>query len=327
MSYSLADPWFLLLLFPLLFLIWKTHEQRSLSDFLLPNGTRLAGNTWRTQVSPLLPWVSSMAMALLLLALARPQIHWTEQQTRAEGLDIVLAIDISPSMLSKDFNPDRLTVAKHVAADFVRKRPHDRIAIIGFSAEAFTQCPLTSDHETVQLLLNALSVGILEDGTAIGMGLATALNRVKHNESSGKVVILLTDGENNAGHIPPLQAAEIAKQLQIRVYTIGIGSDGIVLSPSSRNRDGSYNFSPRRTTFDARLLQEIASSTHAQFFRAKSGADLEDIYADIDQLEKTAVETLEQARHKDLFGPLLGFAMALLALEKLMQWLVLRSIL
>jgi Ca-activated chloride channel family protein len=327
MSYTLANPWFLLLLLPLLFLVRQTCSQRPLYDFLLPNGTRLSGNTWRTQVAPIMPWFSLGAMVLLLLALARPQIRWTEQRTLGEGLDIALAIDISPSMLSKDFYPDRITVAKNVAADFVLKRPHDRIAIIGFSAEAFTQCPLTADHEAALALLNTLSVGILEDGTAIGMGLATALNRVKDSESIGKVVILLTDGENNAGYIPPLQAAEIARQLQIRVYTIGIGSDGIVMSPSSRNRDGSYNFSPRRTTFDTQLLQNIASTTQARFFRARNSADLADIYADIDQLEKTDVETLEQVRFKDLFGPLLGFAIVLLAAEKLMQWLILRRIL
>jgi Ca-activated chloride channel family protein len=327
MSYALANPWFLLLLVPLLFLIWQSCNRRPLYDFLLPNGTQLSGNTWRTQVAPIMPWLSRVAMVLLLLALSRPQIRWTEQRANTEGLDIALAIDISPSMLSRDFYPDRITVAKNVAADFVRKRPHDRVAVIGFSAEAFTQCPLTSDHEAVLSLLNTLSVGILEDGTAIGTGLATTLNRVKHRKSTGKVVILLTDGENNAGYIPPRQAAEIARQLQIRVYTIGIGSDGIVMSPSSRNRDGSYNFSPRRTTFDTQLLQEIATTTQAQFFRARSSADLADIYADIDQLEKTAVETTEQVRFKDLFGPLLGFAVVLLAAEKLMQWLILRSIL
>lgn len=326
MSYTLAHPWFILLLVPLFFLTWQAQNQRSSFDFLLPNRIPLSGNSWRTRVAPSIPWLSRIAMALLVLALARPQIRWPEQKTTTGGLDIALAMDISPSMLSKDFHPNRLIVAKNVAAEFIQKRPNDRIAIIGFSAEAFTQCPLTTDHQSVLSLLNSLSVGILEDGTAIGMGLATALYRLKPSKSAEKVVILLTDGENNTGHIPPRQAAEIARQLQVRVYTIGIGSDGIILSPSSRNRDGSYNFSPRRTAFDTRLLQEIADITQARFFRAKSSTDLTDIYADIDKLEQSDVETVKQERVKDFFGPLLGFALALLAVEKLIQWLILRRV-
>ena len=258
--------------------------------------------------------------------MARPQRKWEEEKIKTNALDIVLSMDISPSMLSKDFEPDRLAVSKRVATEFVSKRPHDRIGLVAFSAEAFTQCPLTTDRRVVQAFINELTVGRLEDGTAIGMGLATAVNRLKDSPSRSKLVVLLTDGENNAGYITPLKAAEIAQTLGIRVYAVGIGTEGIVMSPAQRNPDGSYSFAQRFMKFDTRLLEEIAAKTGGKFYRAFSARDLEAIYAEIDRLEKTTIEVSTVRRTTDYFNWLIGAAVILLLAEILGTWWWLRSV-
>jgi Ca-activated chloride channel family protein len=257
--------------------------------------------------------------------MSRPQKKWEEEKVKADALDIVLALDISPSMLSKDFEPDRLAVAKRVAIDFVEKRPYDRLGLVAFSAEAFTQCPLTTDRKVVQSFIRELQVGRLEDGTAIGMGLATAINRLKDNVSKSKIVILLTDGENNAGYISPEQAAEIARSLDVRVYTVGIGTEGIIMSPSQRLPDGSYAFAPRHMTFDTELLNRIAGETGGKFYRAYSEEDLEGIYEQIDRLEKTQVEVSTIRRTTDYFHQFISLAVVLLFLEIISRWWILRT--
>ena len=284
------------------------------------------GKTWRSRVRPWWQGLRWVALALLVLAMARPQKKWQEEKIKADALDIVLAIDISPSMLSKDFDPDRLSVAKKVAVAFVEKRPHDRIGLVAFSAEAFTQCPLTNDRKVVQAFIRELTVGRLEDGTAIGMGLATAINRLKDSPSRSKIVILLTDGENNAGYITPMQAADIALSMGVRVYTVGIGTDGIVMSPAQRNPNGSYMFAPRQMAFDTELLEQIAEMTKAKFYRAYSERDLAGIYAEIDRLEKTKIEITSVQRTKDYFEWFVAIAVALLLLELVGKWSVLRSL-
>ena len=282
---------------------------------------------WRTQVRPRLPLLRWLALVLLIVAMARPQRHWQEEKVEADAVDIMLSLDISPSMLSKDFDPDRLAVAKRVAIDFVEKRPFDRLGLVAFSAEAFTQCPLTTDRHMVQKFIQGLQLGRLQDGTAIGLGLATAVNRLKDSDALSKVVILLTDGENNAGEeMRPMRAAEIAQALGIRVYTVGIGTDGIVLSPSQRNIDGSYAFAPRQMAFDTELLRQIAATTKGKFYRAYSESDLEGIYADIDQLEKTKVEITTVSRIQDWFQWFIAVAALLLLIETLLRWGMLRSV-
>lgn len=282
---------------------------------------------WRTQARPGLPMLRWLALALLVVALARPQRLWQEEKVQADGLDIVLALDISPSMLSKDFDPDRLAVAKRVAIEFVENRPYDRLGLVAFSAEAFTQCPLTTDRRMVQKFIRDLQMGRLQDGTAIGLGLATAVNRLKDSPARSKVVILLTDGENNAGEeMRPMRAAEIAQSLGVRVYTIGIGTDGVVLSPAQRNPDGSYIFAPRQMSFDTELLRQIATVTNGKFYRAYSESDLEGIYAEIDLLEKTKVEVTTLQRIQDWFTWFVGAAVVLLLLEMLLRWGLLRSV-
>lgn len=288
--------------------------------------TLSGGNTWRAAVIMALPVLPILALGVLVVALARPQRHWQEQRVQADAVDIALAIDVSPSMLSRDFNPDRLSVALEVAERFVRKRANDRIGVVIFSAEAFTLCPLTTDRELVQELLKDVQVGRLEDGTAIGMGLATAVNRLKDSPSKGKVIVLLTDGENNAGYITPRMAAEMAQLFGIRVYAIGIGTTGIVLSPVARNPDGTYQYAPRQTSFDTALLEEIAAMTKGKFYRAWTEKELEDIYDEIDQLERTRIEVSVVHQTADYFSQLLLFVLAILGLEVMLRWAGLRSI-
>jgi Ca-activated chloride channel family protein len=238
----------------------------------------------------------------------------------------MMALDISPSMLSRDFEPDRLTVSKQVAIDFVQKRPNDRIGLVVFSAEAFTHCPLTPDKRVVQQFIEEVSVGVLEDGTAIGLGLATALNRLKGSTAKSKLVVLLTDGENTVPTVLPEDAAQIAVEMGVKVYTIGIGKEGLVESPVSRFPDGSYAFDIRRSVINTRLLESIAAMTGGRFYRAYSAADLSQIYDEIDQLEKTKVELTSYKRSTDYFQWLVGLAGILLLVAFFLQWFLVRTL-
>lgn len=328
---SFAQPLWLLL-FPLLVCI-IVYRRKILAQgkqnlpirFSVAIQTADARN-WRTRLKPWLPWLRWASITFLIIAMARPQRKWQEEKINADAIDIMMAMDISPSMLSRDFDPDRLAVAKKVAIDFVQKRPYDRIGLVAFSAEAFTQCPLTTDRKVMQSYIKELSIGRLEDGTAIGMGLATAINRLKDSPSKSKIVILLTDGENNAGYIEPMKAAEIAQSLSVKVYTVGIGTEGVVMSPASRNNDGSYIFAPRYVSFNTELLEQMANLTEGKFYRAYSEADLEGIYAEIDRLEKTRVELTTIRRTTDYFLWFISAAVILIVLEILFQWGLLRSV-
>lgn len=319
---TLANPLWLLLFLPLVWLIWRRRDGSALR---VPHPS-VPNPSFRTRVRSSLVWLRWLSLGFLVLAMARPQRNWEEEKIKADALDIVLSMDISPSMLSKDFDPDRLSVAKRVAGEFVAKRPHDRLGLVAFSAEAFTQCPLTTDRRVVQTFINELAVGRLEDGTAIGMGLATAVNRLKDSPSRSKIVVLLTDGESNAGYISPLNAAEIAKTLGVRVYTVGIGTEGVVMSPAQRNPDGSYAFAPRFMKFDTQLLEEIAAITGGKFYRAFSERDLEAIYAEIDRLEKTKIEVSTVRRTTDYFHWFIGAAVVLILIEIFGVWGLFRSV-
>jgi len=206
----------------------------------------------------------------LIIALARPQLTLTEEEVKAEGIDIVIAMDVSSSMLAQDFKPDRLSVSKNVAKSFVDKRAYDRIGLVVFAAESYTQCPLTTDHRVVKDFLDGLQCGILEDGTAIGMGLASAINRMKDSEAKSKVVILLTDGVNNSGYIKPMTAAEIAKELGTKVYTIGVGTRGRALMPQQRRGNGEYIYRMVNVNIDEDLLRTIADDTGGKRLRYRS---------------------------------------------------------
>ncbi len=325
----ITQPWWLLLLVVPLLLAYRLRKKARFGHLFFGMSTAQAltkDNTWRTAVVARLPLLPIMALSLLALALARPQQRWQEQKIRAEAVDIMLVLDVSPSMLTRDFEPDRLTVAREVAGRFIRKRGADRIGLVLFSAEAFTLCPLTTDHAWLQNALKQIRVGRLEDGTAIGMGIATAVNRLKDSASKSKVIVLLTDGENNAGYISPTMAAEMAQLFGIRIYVIGIGTTGVVLSPVQRNPDGTYVYAPRQTSLDTELLEKIAATTKSKFYRAWTEKDLADIYDEIDRLEKTPIEVTTLQRTADGFPLLLWMAIGLLLLEVLLRWAWLRSI-
>jgi Ca-activated chloride channel family protein len=260
---------------------------------------------WLWLVVRLMPWA---ALGLALLAVARPQQGLEQSEVDSRGVDIMLAIDISPSMHASDMGAvtggDRLAVARATAHDFIKGRPHDRIGLVGFAATAFTQCPLTLDHETLQELLGQLDFGLAEDGTAIGMGLATAVQRLRESKSPSKVTVLLTDGENNRGAIDPLTAADLARAMGVRVYTVLVGRPAVAL-----DRTGVM----QEVSVDDRPLIEIARRTHGRFFRAGDAVSLASIYSEIDHLERAPIRALVYREYKDLGPLLLALAAILLA--------------
>ena len=249
-------------------------------------------------------WVEPLywtAIALFIIAIARPQREYAEEIVKGEGIDIFLVMDLSSSMLARDFDPDRLTVSKQVAIDFVSHRLYDRIGLAVFAAESYTQCPLTHDHNVLINYLQGLECGQLEDGTAIGMGLAAAVNRLKDSDAKSKVVVLLTDGVNNAGYIRPATAADVAREFNIRVYTIGVGSYGQAISPVRRRSDGEYMFALTNVEIDEALLQSISEQTGGKYYRATSKERLQRVYEEIDRLEKTEVEVTVHKEYQELY--------------------------
>ena len=285
----------------------------------------LTGKSLRTTALRFLPLIQLLALGFLMIALARPQLALKEEEVTAEGIDIVMALDLSSSMLAKDFQPDRLEVSKKVASEFVDKRPDDRIGLVVFSGESFTQCPLTSDHRIVKRFLSQLQCGFLEEGTAIGMGLATAVNRIKDSEAKSKVIILLTDGDNNTGYIKPLTAAEMARELDVTVYTIGVGSKGMALTPQGKRSDGSYVFDYARVMMNEELLNQIAQITGGKYYRATSEQSLEMVYNEIDQLEKTERDVTKFKRYSDEFPWFLRIGLVLFLLHLILSVTVLRT--
>ena len=264
------------------------------------------------------------AVSLLCVALARPQLtnKWSKEST--EGIDIMMALDISGTMLAEDLKPNRLEAAKAVASDFVIERSNDQIGLVVFAGESFTQCPLTTDHAVLVNLFKSVEYGMIEDGTAIGLGLANAVNRMKDSETKSKVIILLTDGSNNRGDIAPQTAAEIAKTFGIRVYTIGVGSYGQARVPVQTPMGRQYM--TMDSEFDEGTLRAIAETTGGQYFRATDNNSLKQIYEQIDQLEKTKLRVREYSKHTENFMPYLIAALACLLLEVILRYFVLRTI-
>ena len=317
----------LLLLLPWLIFQYRRDAKRRHVTLQVSRLTAMKGiKTWVVYARNWIQFIRWAVMILIITAMARPQLLWHEEEIVAESIDIMLVMDVSPSMLSKDFQPDRLSVAKEVAASFVGRRPYDQLGLVVFSGGAFTQCPLTNDRRILQAFINNLQVGRLPDGTAIGMGLATAVRHLDKSNSKSKIVLLITDGENNSGELGPLTAAAAAKALGVRVYTIGIGSDGLIQSPSHQNANGSFSFAPRQMNFDTRLLEEMASVANGKFYRARSAADLEKIYDEVENLEKTKVVKKAVRRTSELFFWFLNAAFCLLLLEMLLRWGPLRVI-
>lgn len=264
-----------------------------------------------------------ICIALLILVVARPQSTDYWENVSTEGIDIVLAMDISSSMLARDFRPDRLEAAKNVATEFISGRPYDRMGLVIFSGESFTQCPLTTDHAVMINLMREMQSGMIEDGTAIGLGLATAVNRIKDSEARSKVIILLTDGVNNMGEIAPVTAAEISKTLGVRVYTIGVGSRG--MAPYPVQTAAGIRYRNMQVEIDEEVLREIADMTGGKYFRATDNESLNKIYEEIDTLEKSKINVQEYSRKKEEYLPLAIIITALLLFEILLKYTLLRK--
>jgi Ca-activated chloride channel homolog len=275
---------------------------------------RQAGlRSWKTALRPVPFILRLLALSALIIALARPQTRNDEQQVNGEGIDIVLCLDISGSMLAQDFTPNRMEAAKNVASDFIDNRPTDRIGIVIFSGESFTMCPLTTDRNVLKTQLFAVQSGLLEDGTDIGDGLATGVDRLRNSPSKTKVIILLTDGENNRANIDPNTAKEIAKAEGIRVYTIGMGTEGY--APMPMQTPNGIVMQREKVNIDEKLLTQIAKETGGRYYRAKDNESLKNIYSEIDKLEKSRIEVTALIRYNEKFFPFAMAAALLLLLE------------
>ncbi len=267
------------------------------------------------------------AMAALVIALARPQTHTVSTKTKThKGIDIVMAIDVSASMLAKDLRPNRLEALKRVAERFVNKRPNDRVGIVIYAGESYTKTPVTSDKEIVIRAIRSLHWGEVTDGTAIGMGLGTAVNRLKETKAKTKVIILLTDGVNNTGFVDPVTAAEIAKELGIKVYTIGIGTNGTAPFPVAKRPDGSLVFQNQPVEIDEALLKKIARITGGKYFRATDNTRLKEIYEEINRMEKTKIDEFKYYEYEEHYRMWVWIAIGLMLLEKLLLFTVFKSI-
>lgn len=325
---TFANPGYLFLLLLLIPVIgWYIYELRKADASIQIGDTRVIQKQPKSLRVRLLhlPFILRVAAIILLsLALARPQLtnRWSSEST--EGIDIMMALDISGTMLAEDLKPNRLEAAKQVASDFVLARPNDQIGLVVFAGESFTQCPLTIDHAVLVNLFQSVEYGMIEDGTAIGLGLANAVNRMKDSQTKSKVIILLTDGSNNRGDIDPQTAAEIAKTFGIRVYTVGVGSYGQARVPVQTPIGTQYI--TMDSEFDETTLQRIAQTTGGQYFRATDNSSLKKIYEQIDQLEKTKLRVREYSKHTENFAPFLYAALLCLLGEILLRYFVLRTI-
>ncbi len=280
-------------------------------------------NNWKTLFRHVPFFLRLLSLACIIVAMARPQTKSEQQQAEGEGIDIVLCIDVSGSMTAQDFTPNRMEAAKKVASDFIDRRMTDRIAIVIFSGESFTQCPLTTDRAVLHTAVENIRNGLLEDGTAIGDGLSTSVDRLRSSKTKSKVVILLTDGENNGGLIGPDNAKEIAKAFGIKVYTIGVGTEGY--APFPVKTPMGVVVQQQKVTIDEKLLTAIANETGGRYFRAKDNAGLENIYKEIDNLEKSKVEIASLTRYTEKFFPFVMAALALLLLEVILRFTVLKK--
>jgi Ca-activated chloride channel homolog len=287
---------------------WTAQKQTYLHMPTLQAKTDLSN--WKTKTYFIPELMKILAMCLAVVALARPRLPMAEETTRGEGIDIMMCLDVSSSMLMEDFVPNRLEVTKKIAVDFVDKRKNDRIGLVVFSGESFTQCPLTIDHRVLNEFIMMQDVGYLESGTAIGMGLSTAVNRLKASTGKSKIVILLTDGDNNAGAIDPRSAAILARELGIKVYTIGIGAEDEMIG-----MNGMYRI-------DVELLKDIAIQTSGKFYRAKTGEDLRDVYAEIDRLEKSTFDATVIRHYEEKYRPWLLASLLLFFVAVVLEQLV-----
>lgn len=327
-GFEFADPkYFLLLVLLIPMILWyifrekRSHADLQFSSLRAFRGVRHAGRVWFRHV---LFALKVAAIVFLVIALARPQSSNSWETYTSEGIDIVLGLDISTSMLARDFTPDRLEAAKEVATKFILERPQDRIGLVVFAGESFTQCPLTTDQSVLVNLLRDVHTGMIEDGTAIGLGLANAVNRLKDSPAKSKVVILLTDGMNNRGAIAPVTAAELAKTYGIRVYTIGVGTYGE--APYPVPTPFGTQLQNMRVEIDEDVLKQMAAVTGGQYFRATDNSKLAQIYKEIDQLEKSKMEVKHFSKKQEQYFWFGLIGMLLLVGEALLRYTLLRKI-
>lgn len=318
--------WLLLVLVPLTgYYIFRARQGGATLQVSSVGGLGRAGHGVKYTLRHLPFVLRCAAIALVILALARPQSSTSNETSTTEGIDIVLSLDISGSMLARDFKPDRITAAKEITRDFIAGRTNDRIGLVVFAGESFTQSPLTTDKATLITLLSRLHSGMIEDGTAIGNGLATAVNRLRESTAASKVIVLLTDGVNNSGQVAPLTAAEIAAAFGIRVYTVGVGTEGMAPYPFY-DRFGRITYQPAPVEIDEEVLTRISEMTGGRYFRATDNNKLQGIYQEIDALEKTKIETDSRTEWFEKFMPYALAALVLVVIELLLRYFYLRRI-
>ena len=325
---TFANPGFfwLLLLLPLAVLWYFFKRKEQVASLQMPTIKGFSTTSFLPKLKPLLFVLRLLALVAIITAMARPQTEDISTKTKTtKGIDIVMAIDVSSSMLARDLKPNRLAALKEVAGEFIKERPNDRIGLVAYAGEAYTKTPITSDKSIVLSALREITYGQLNDGTAIGMGLATSVNRLKESKAVSKIIILLTDGVNNSGFIEPQTAADLAIEYGIKTYTIGLGTNGNALSPIAYNADGSFRYGMRQVEIDEPLLKDIAKVTGGEYFRATDNEKLEAIYEEINKLEKTDVEEFKYYRYEEKFRSWVLLAGGLLLLEWVMRNTLFRS--
>jgi Ca-activated chloride channel family protein len=321
-----AQPYQFILLGLAPILVWvyvTSYQDRQAAIIVSSTSTFPTVPTWKTALRHLPFAFRILAFISLVIALARPQKRNEEHKVTGEGVDIILTIDVSGSMLAQDFSPNRLEAAKEVAANFVDSRPTDRIGLVIFSGESFTLSPATTDKNVLKTQIYNIRSGLLEDGTAIGSGLATSVDRLRSSESKSKVIILLTDGENNGGLIDPNTAKEIAKAVGVKVYTVGVGTEGY--APVPQQGPGGIVMQREKVNIDEKLLKQISDETGGRYFRAKDNEGLKNIYNEIDKLEKTRIETSTITNFSEKFLPFVIAAGMFILLEIILRLTVLRK--
>ncbi|MGD0581632.1 MAG: VWA domain-containing protein [Bacteroidales bacterium] len=327
-TFVFASPGFLylLLILPAMIAFYILKQHKASPALRVPGLAPFekAGTTFRHWLRHLLFAFRTAVVTLLILILARPQSTNNYQDVSTEGIDIVLALDISGSMLARDFSPDRLEASKNVATEFISGRPYDRIGLVVFSGVSFTQCPITTDHAVLVNLLREIKSGMIEDGTAIGEGLATAVNRLKNSEAKSKVIILLTDGVNNRGIVAPATAAEIAKTFGVRVYTIGVGTTGV--APYPVQTPYGIQYQDMKAEIDEGILKQIAEMTDGKYFRATDNDKLQQVYKEIDMLEKSKIDVRQYKVRDEKFLLPAIIAFALLVLEIVLRNTIMKNL-
>jgi Ca-activated chloride channel family protein len=325
-TFANPDFFWLFLLLPFAVIWYFLKQKEETASVRISSLKGFSYTSFLPKLKPLLFILRLLAFGAIIVAMARPQTEDISTKTKTtKGIDIVMAIDVSSSMLARDLKPNRLAALKKVAANFIKQRPNDRIGLVAYAGEGYTKTPITTDKSIVLNSLKDITYGQLEDGTAIGMGLATSVNRLKDSKAKSKIIILLTDGVNNSGFIEPQTAADLATEFGIKTYTIGLGTNGNALSPIAYNADGSFRYGMRQVEIDEELLKDIAKVTGGKYFRATNNETLEEIYDEINKLERTEIEEFKYYRYEEKFRPWIWIAGILLLLEWLLRNTVFRS--